>query len=141
MPRRLAEVMLELADHAPLLQVVDLDHGGEQLEVVAGVAGELLERLHVLGEAGAAVADAGLQEVRPDALVEAHAVGDRAHVGADLLADVGDLVDEGDLGGQEGVGGVLDHLRGGHAGAHDRRVDAAVERLDLVAVLVVGTSR
>ena len=48
----------ELGDHAPLLQLVDLDHRVEQLEVVAGVAGELLERRDVLGEAGAAEADA-----------------------------------------------------------------------------------
>ena len=38
-------------------------------------------------------------------------------VGADLLAHVRDLVDERDLGRQEGVGGVLDHLRRGHVGA------------------------
>ena len=42
-------------------------------------------------------------------------------VGADLLAHVGDLVDERDLGGQEGVGGVLDHLGAGRVGADDRR--------------------
>ena len=46
-----AEVLLELGDHAPLLQLVDLDDRGEQLEVVAGVAGELLERGDVLGKA------------------------------------------------------------------------------------------
>ena len=69
-------------------------------------------------------------------MVEAHAVGDRAHVGADLLAHVGDLVDERDLGGQERVGGVLDHLGRGHAGAHDVGVDAAVEGFDRRAVLV-----
>ena len=133
------EALLELGDDAPLLQRVDLDHGVEQLEVVARVAGQLLERLHVLGKARTAVADAGVQEVRADAPVEAHARGHDAHVGADLLADVGDLVDERDLGRQEGVGGVLDHLGAGHGGAHDRGVDAGVERGDAVAVgIVVG---
>ena len=39
-----------------------------------------------------------------------HAPGYLADVGAHFLADVGDLVDERDLGGQEGVGGVLDQL-------------------------------
>jgi hypothetical protein len=43
----------------------------EQLEVVAAVAGQLLERRDVLGEARAAEADAGLQELRADAVVEA----------------------------------------------------------------------
>ena len=45
------EVLLELVHDAPLLQLVDLDHRVEQLEVVARVAGELLERGDVLGEA------------------------------------------------------------------------------------------
>ena len=68
-----AQTLLELADHAPLLQVVDLDHGVQELKVIARVAGELLERLHVFGKARAAVADAGLQELRADAVVETHA--------------------------------------------------------------------
>ena len=58
-------------------------------------------------------------------------------VGADLLADVGDLVDEADLGGEEGVGGVLDHLGRGTRGAHDGRVERRVERGHPVAVRVV----
>ncbi len=52
------EVLDELADNAALLQLVDLDDRVEQLEVIAGVAGELLERVDVLGEARAAEADA-----------------------------------------------------------------------------------
>ena len=130
--------LLELADHPPLLQMVDLDDGVQELEVITGVAGELLERLDVFGKARAAVADAGLQEVRPDAVIETHAVGHGAHVGAHHLAHVGDLVDERDLGGQEGVGGVLDHLRRGHVGAYNHSVDTAVELLDRVAVLYRG---
>ena len=47
------------------------------------------------------------------------------HVGAGLLADVGDLVDERDLRRQERVGGELDHLRARDVGAHERRVRAA----------------
>ena len=35
---QVAEVLLELLDHAPALELVDLDHGRQQLEVVAGVA-------------------------------------------------------------------------------------------------------
>ena len=101
------EVLLQLRDHAPLLQLVDLDHRVEQLEVVARVAGELLERGHVLGEARAAEADPGLQELRADAVVEAHAARDLDDVGAGLLAHVRDLVDERDLRRQEGVGGSL----------------------------------
>ena len=38
-----AEVLLELVDDPPLLKLVHLDHGVEELEVVAGVAGELFQ--------------------------------------------------------------------------------------------------
>ena len=58
LPRSEPRCFCELPDHAPLLELVDLDHRGEQLEVVAGVRRELLERERVLREAGAAVADA-----------------------------------------------------------------------------------
>ena len=51
----------------------------------------------VLGKAGAAVAGAGVQELGADALVQADAAGHLLHVGADRLAQVGHLVDEGDL--------------------------------------------
>ena len=114
-------------DHAPLLQLVDLDHRVEQLEVVARVARQLLERRDVLGEARAAEADPRLQELRPDAVVEPHAARDLDDVGARLLADVGDLVDEGDLRGEERVGGELDHLGAADVGAHQRRVERRVE--------------
>ena len=40
------------------------------------------------------------------------AAGDVMDVGADLLAEIGHLVDEGDLGGEEGVGRVFDQLGG-----------------------------
>jgi hypothetical protein len=43
-------MLLQLADHPPLLKLVDLDHGGEELEGVARVAGQLLEARHVLGQ-------------------------------------------------------------------------------------------
>ena len=75
----------------------------------------------------------GLQELRADALVEAHPARDLDDVGAGLLADVGDLVDERDLGRQEGVGGELDHLGAGDVGAHERRVQRRVELDDRVA--------
>ena len=51
-----------------------------------------------------------MQELPADAAVEADAAGDVLHVGADRLAEIGHLVDEGDLGREEGVGGVLDQL-------------------------------
>ena len=126
-------MLLELADHAPLLQLVDLDHRGQELEVIAGVPSQHLQGGDVLRKTGAPISDPGAQERRSDPLVEAHPAGDLADVGADLLADVGDLVDEGDLRRQEGVGGELDHLGAGHIGAHERRFQGRVERRHCVA--------
>jgi hypothetical protein len=53
-----------------------------------------------------------MQELVADALVHADPLGHLLDVGAELFAEVGDLVDEGDLHGEEGVGGVLDQLGG-----------------------------
>ena len=81
-----------------------------QLDVV--ILRDLDQRAGVLGEARAAEAGAGMQELRADAVVEPDAARDLLHVGADLFGEVGDLVDEGDLGREERVGGVFDQLRG-----------------------------
>ena len=53
-----------------------------------------------------------MQELAADAAVEADAAGDVLDIGADRLAQIGDLVDEGDLGREKGVGGVFDQLGG-----------------------------
>ena len=73
-----AQVLGELRDHPPLLQLVDLDHRVQQLEVIAGVAGELFSAETSFGKQRAPVADPRLQELRADPLVEAHAAGDLA---------------------------------------------------------------
>src|SRR3546814_11876981 len=84
----------------------------------------------------------GVQELAADAPVEADAAGDVVHVGADLLAEIGDLVDKGDLGGEEGVAGVLGQLGGLQAGEENRRFDQVerpVERAhDLARALGLG---
>ena len=80
------------------------------------------QRRGVLGKARAAEARTGVQELRADAAVETHAARDLLHVGADLLAEIGHLVDEGDLGGEKRVGRVFDQLGGAPAGEHDRRL-------------------
>src|SRR3546814_13379379 len=64
-----------------------------------------------------------MQELAADAPVEADAAGDVVPVGADLLTAVGDLVDDGEPGGQEGVAGILGELGGFQRGEEDRRPD------------------
>src|SRR6266511_1056318 len=91
-------------------RVQELDDRVEELEVIAEAPGRMDERVHVPGEAGAAIAQPRLEERPTDAPVEPHALHDLRHIGAGRLADVGDGVDERDLGGEEGVGGVLDDL-------------------------------
>ena len=63
-----------------------------------------------------------MQEVPPDAAVETDALGHVLNVGAQPLAQVGNLVDEGDLGRQEAVGGVLDELSRLERGEEHRRL-------------------
>ena len=128
LPAQLAEVLLELPDHPPLLELVHLDHRVQELEVVARVGGELLEGDAVLREARAAPADSGPQEVRPEPVIEPDPLGDLDHVGAGRLADVGDLVDEADPRHQERVRCQLDHLGRCDIRAHDRRFERLVER-------------
>ena len=132
-PRSGAEELLQLADDAPLLELVHLDHGVQDLEVVARVGGELLEREGVLGEARAAEAHPRPQEALADPAIVADPLGDLDHVGAGRLADVRDLVDERDPRHQRGVRGELGHLGRRDVRADDRRVDPGVELGDGVA--------
>ncbi len=54
-----------------------------------------------------------------DAFVQAHTPGDFTHIRAELFTDIRDLIDEGDTGGQEGIGRVFDHFSGAQVGDHD----------------------
>jgi hypothetical protein len=105
-----------------LALVVDLHRRLDQLHRRAGVAGGADQRDGVLREAGAAVTGAGVQELAADAPVQADAAGHLLYVGADRFAEVGHLVDVGDLQRQEGVGRILDQLAGAAAGEQDRRL-------------------
>ena len=60
------------------------------------------------------------------------------------MGDVGDRVDEADLGGEEGVAGILDQLSRLWIGSDDRRrlgtVEPAVELCELVGGFLVVRS-
>ena len=66
-----------------------------------------------------------------DAAVEADPAGHRLDVGADLLAQIGHLVDEGDLGREKGVGRVLDQLGALAGGEQHRRLVEEQRPVDL----------
>ncbi len=67
------------------LVAVDLHHGPQELEDGSrGMEADVGQRLDVLGEAGPAEAQAGVQELRADALVVAHARRHLLDIGAHL---------------------------------------------------------
>ena len=76
----------------------------------------------VLREAASAVAGAGVEEFGADPVVEADAARDLLDVRADGLAQIGDFVDEADLGREEGVGGIFDELGRSPPGEQHRRL-------------------
>ena len=68
-----------------------------------------------------------MEKFAADPAVETDAVGHVLDIGADLFAQIGDLVDKGDLGGQKSVGRVFDQFRGLDIGKQHRRLEQ-VER-------------
>ena len=85
------------------------------------------------GQAAAAEAEAGVEELPADPGVVADRVGQLRDVGAGRLAQLGHRVDERDLGGQERVGGGLDQLGRGVVGDDQRRRRRpTIARVDLV---------
>ena len=71
-------------------------------------------------------------------VVESDAFGDALDVGANELAHVRDLVDEGDARHQKRVRGKLDHLGRVDVGANDRGIDSRMQRLDCVSIGLVA---
>ena len=63
-----------------------------------------------------------MQEFVADAPVQPDAARHILHVTAQFLAQIGHLVDEGDLGGKKGVGRVFDQFRTFARGEDDRRL-------------------
>ena len=102
----------DLARHRALARVVDRHHRLDDAQRRVVILAGLEQRHRILGKARAAEARAGMQEFRADAVVEPDAARDLLHVGANLLGQIGDLVDEGDLGGEERIGRVFDQLGG-----------------------------
>jgi hypothetical protein len=64
-----------------------------------------------------------MQKLAPDAAVEADALSHLLDIGADLFAQIGDLVDKGDLGREKRVGGVFDQFRRLDVSDHHRRFE------------------
>src|SRR6266576_4709918 len=129
-------MLLQLLHDTPLLELVHLDHGREQVEVVARVRSELFERERIFWKTGAAVANPRAQEVWSEAMVEPDPLRNFDDVRTDRLAHVRNLGDERDPGHEKCIRGELDHLGRRDVRPQYWRLDSPVERLDRRTVLV-----
>src|SRR5205085_3357219 len=89
----------------------------------------------IVGEAGAAISGSCVEEFRTDAVVETDPPGDVLDVRADRFAEVRNLVDEGDLGREEGVRRIFDQLGGPPAGEQKRRLVEVQRTVDFAHYL------
>ena len=97
----------------------------------SGLARSAHQCLAVLGETRTAKTGAGVQKLAADAAIESDAAGDVLNIGAQRLAQIGDLVDEGYLGREKGVGRVFDQLGGLYVGEQHRRLDQIERPVEL----------
>ena len=72
-----------------------------------------------------------MKEFGTDAVVEPDAARDVLHIGARLLAQIGNLVDERHLHGEEGVGRIFGELGSTARGEHQRRPVEIERTVDL----------
>src|SRR3989442_4990978 len=116
--QRANELFRELDDFG-CLSFVRLLHGRKEARIVSSFAAECDQRPDVFRETAPSVTRPRLQEQRPDSRVESDGRCDSFHIDpGDLLRDVGHGVDVADLGRQERVARILDHL-----GRFGRRLD------------------
>ena len=110
------ELFLDLIHQMPALSDVYVAHFLQKLKGITHLLGDLDKSLDILGKTRPPETDAGIQEVSADTFVHADTIGYFLHVSPGFFADSGDGIYEGDLGGQERIGGVLDYLGGGKRG-------------------------
>jgi hypothetical protein len=125
-------------DHAippPLVDDVDQPQQarGRPETELARLVGEGAD---VLGQASPAEAEAGSQPDGADPRVVSDRPGQQGRVRPGGLADLGHRVDEGDLRGQECVGGQLDQFGRCQVGGHERDSAGDLARVDLAQDLL-----
>src|SRR3546814_2145853 len=84
------------------------------------ILARLEQRQRILGEATPAIARPCMQELGTDAIIQANAPRHVLHVSPHLFAQIGNLIDESDLGRQKRIGGIFGEF-GAPAGHHDQR--------------------
>jgi len=94
------------------------------------VSSDVDQRSNIFREAGAAEAGTCVQEFRANTFVHTECCCHLKDIGADLLTEVGYLIDKADSKGQHSVGGVLDDFGGFVARANGRcfqQIERAVD--------------
>ena len=123
------EFLANAIDEAFALEVVNVFNLLENVERCPQFVRNVNEALDILGEAGAAVAEAGVKEVAGDAFIHPDALGYLLNICPRFFADGRYGVDVRNLKGQEGVGCVLDHLGRGQVYLHNRGIEGLVDAL------------
>ncbi len=126
---------LDLVEQHVLLRVVDRLDRFQDAQRVAVLARGADQRLHVLREARAAVADPGVQEVIADPRIGTDAAPHRLDVRADAIREVRHLVHERDAGREHRVRRVLRELRRTHVHVDGALVVAVERRVQLLHLL------
>jgi len=86
------------------------------------------QRSRILGEAGTTKTRTRAEKLRANTAVQSDAMRDFHDAGVKFFTEIGDFVDECDLGGKQAVGGILDQFRraalcGENASILDSKVD------------------
>ena len=129
--RRAVAQIDDLVDHPPLDLFVHLDHRFGDLHRHGVILPDPGQGLGILGETRPAIARPRMQELVADPPVQPHALGHVLDIGADPFAQGRDFVDEGDLGGQKGVGRVFDHLGAFQPGEDHRKFAQEQRAVDI----------
>jgi hypothetical protein len=114
-----AKGLLQSVDDVLTLAGVHAEGGAEHGHLASVVCGEAQQSSDVLGQTRAAPADSGIEIMRAYAVIKAYAFGNSSDIGAQLLGQASEFVDERELCDEEGIGGIFDEFGiAGSSGEH-----------------------
>ena len=108
-----------------LLTFVDTLDGFDDLHVIAMVDASVEKGLDILGEAGAAITTASIEELRANACIGAYALTYCIDIGPYVFAEVGDVVHKRDARSEHGISRIFGHL--GRGDVHEDHTEVIDE--------------
>ena len=105
-------MLIDLVEQTDFLALVHFLDRFQHIAVITMCQRCLIQRFHIFGQTGAAVAAAGMDELVANTWIRANPDAHVLSVGADQLGNIGDFVHETQFGSQHGVRGVLGHFSG-----------------------------